>query len=244
MPKSCATRAEFLSVLPEFRTFGPTSTGQVTVNFATAGDTFTITSGNELLPKSITFTGSFTPTLGTEFQSDASPEEIAASLAASINVRGELCKASHVGAVIYLESIETGVDGLHTLSCAPLAAFTLPPDGKLTGGAALIDQALACACSQINLECWGKKAQCAHIYLTAHMLTVAAGGEAGPVESRKIDKIEEKFGTIWNPDLDPSFGTTKWGRLYLQLKSTLLILPVAGRRHLVAPGRIRGWWYC
>jgi len=76
------------------------------------------------------------------------------------------------------------------------------------------------------------------------MLTVAAGGEAGPVESRKIDKIEEKFGTIWNPDLDPSFGTTKWGRLYLQLKSTLLILPVAGRRHLVAPGRIRGWWYC
>jgi len=132
----------------EFRTFGPTSTGQVTVNFATAGDTFTITSGNELLPKSITFTGSFTPTLGTEFQSDASPEEIAASLAASINVRGELCKASHVGAVIYLESIETGVDGLHTLSCDPLAAFTLPPDGKLTGGAALIDQALACACSQ------------------------------------------------------------------------------------------------
>jgi hypothetical protein len=74
------------------------------------------------------------------------------------------------------------------------------------------------------------------------MLTVANGGESGPATRRKIDKIEESFSNVVSTDnLDPSFSTTKWGRLYLQLRKSLFIAPVPGRRFLVSPNTTRGW---
>jgi len=242
VPASCATRAEFLAVAPEFSSYGPTSSGQVVPNVSTPGDLFLIRSASNAPAVLLTFEAvPAAPVLGSEYLAGATTEETAASLAASINTNGQLATASAVGAVVYLDSVQTGIDGLHEISADPASAFTISP-ATLEGGAALIDQALACACSQINLECWGDKAQCAHIYLTAHMLTVANGGEAGPVNRRKIDKIEESFAAVGTAtQLDASFATTKWGRLYLQLRKSLFIAPVPGRRFLVSPNSTRGW---
>jgi hypothetical protein len=242
MAASCATRSEFLAIAPEFATYGPTSSAQAVANASTPGDRFFIRSASNDPAVLLTFTAvAASPTLGAEYLAGATPEDTAASLAESINAAGQLATASAVGAVVYLDSVETGVNGLHEISADPAAAFTLSA-ATLEGGAALIDQALACACSQINLECWGTKAQCAHVYLTAHMLTVANGGESGPATRRKIDKIEESFSNVVSTDnLDPSFSTTKWGRLYLQLRKSLFIAPVPGRRFLVSPNTIRGW---
>ena len=243
MPASCATRAEFLAVAPEFSSYGPTSTGHIVPGPSTPGDLFSIRSASNAPAVLLIFEAvASSPTLGTQYLAGATSEETAASLAASINAAGQLATASVSSNNLYLESIETGVDGLHTLSDKPDGIFTFITGETLVGGAALIDQALACACSQINLECWGAKAQCAHVYLTAHMLTVANGGEAGPVNRRKIDKIEESFAAVGTATgLDPSFATTKWGRLYLQLKKSLFIAPVPGRRFLVSPNTLRGW---
>jgi hypothetical protein len=243
VPASCATRAEFLAVAPEFSSYGPTSTGHIVPGPSTPGDLFSIRSASNAPAVLLVFEAvASSPTLGTQYLAGATSEETAASLAASINAAGQLATASVSSNNLYLESIETGVDGLHTLSDKPDGIFTFITGETLVGGAALIDQALACACSQINLECWGTKAQCAHVYLTAHMLTVANGGEAGPVNRRKIDKIEESFAAVGTATgLDPSFATTKWGRLYLQLRKSLFIAPVPGRRFLVSPNTLRGW---
>ncbi len=243
MPASCATRAEFLAVAPEFSSYGPTSTGHVVPNVSTPGDQFFIRSASNAPALLLTFEAvPAAPVLGSEYLAGATTEETAASLAASINANGQLATASVSSNNLYIQSIETGVDGLHTIDDKPDGVFVFLTGNTLEGGAALIDQALACACSQINLECWGDKAQCAHIYLTAHMLTVANGGEAGPVNRRKIDKIEESFAAVGTAtQLDASFATTKWGRLYLQLRKSLFIAPVPGRRFLVSPNSTRGW---
>lgn len=245
MAASCATRAEFLAVAPEFETYGSTSTIKITANAGTVGDRFILTSA-DFPNQVITWTAvAASPTLGSEYLAGTSIET-AASLVDSINAQGQFATATVTnGPIFALESIQTGVDGLHTILQKPDGSFQFPngtEEDTLEGGAALIDQALACACSQINLECWGDKAQCAHIYLTAHMLTVANGGEAGPVNRRKIDKIEESFAAVGTATgLDPSYATTKWGRLYLQLRKSLFIAPVPGRRFLVSPNTIRGW---
>jgi len=243
VPAACATRAEFLAVAPEFATYGSTSSGRVVPNAATPGDRFSIRSASDSPVISLTFTAvAAAPILGSEYLAGATSTDTAESLAASINAAGQLATASVSGNIIYIDSIQTGVDGLHAISDKPVGVFQLLTGNTLEGGAALIDQALACACSQINLECWGTKAQCAHVYLTAHMLTVANGGEAGPVNRRKIDKIEESFAAVGTATgLDPSFSTTKWGRLYLQLKQSLFVAPVPGRRFLVSPNTLRGW---
>jgi hypothetical protein len=243
VPASCATRSEFLAIAPEFSSYGPTSSGQVVPGTSTPGDRFFIRSASNAPAVLLTFTAvAASPVLGSEYLAGATSADTAESLTASINAAGQLATASISGNIIYLDSIQTGVDGLHTISDKPEGIFTLVTGPTLVGGAALIDQALACACSQINLECWGAKAQCAHVYLTAHTLTVANGGEAGPVNRRKIDKIEESFAAVGTATgLDPSFATTRWGRLYLQLKQSLFVAPVAGRRFLVSPNTLRGW---
>jgi hypothetical protein len=233
MVARCATLDEFLAVAPEFRTAGSTSTGHIVPGVSTPGDLFSIRSASNAPAVLLVFEAvASSPTLGTEYLAGATSEETAASLAASINAAGQLAMASVSSNNLYLESIETGVDGLHTLSDKPDGIFTFITGETLAGGAVLINQALACACSQINLECWGTKAQCAHIYLTAHMLSLAIGQESGPVSSRTIDKISESYAIAAATGSDAGLSSTPWGRLYAQLRRTLFVAPLAGRRFL------------
>jgi hypothetical protein len=233
MVARCATLDEFLAVAPEFRTAGSTSTGHIVPGVSTPGDLFSIRSASNAPAVLLVFEAvASSPTLGTEYLAGATSEETAASLAASINAAGQLAKASVSSNNLYLESIETGVDGLHTLSDKPDGIFTFITGETLAGGAVLINQTLSCACSQINLACWGVKSDCAHIYLTAHMLSLAIGQESGPVSSRTIDKISESYAIAAATGSDAGLSSTPWGRLYAQLRRTLFVAPLAGRRFL------------
>jgi hypothetical protein len=182
---------------------------------------------------SLTFTAvAAAPVLGTEYLAGATSTDTAESLAASINVAGQLATASTSGNIIYIDSIQTGVDGLHTIDDKPDGVFQFLTGNTLQGGDALILQTLSCACSQINLACWGVKSDCAHIYLAAHMLSLAIGQESGPVSSRTIDKISESYAIAAATGSDAGLSSTPWGRLYAQLRRTLFVAPIAGRRFL------------
>jgi hypothetical protein len=90
--------------------------------------------------------------------------------------------------------------------------------------------------AQIPLGVWMSKASTAHAYLTAHILTVAEGGERGQVNARSIDKVSVSYAAVGTAtQLDANLSTTKWGRLFLQLRSTLLNVPIVGRRSLLVP---------
>ena len=233
MARRCATLDEFLAVAPEFRTAGSTSSAQVVPNASTPGDLFLIRSASDNPAVLLTFEAvAASPVLGTEYLAGATSGETAASLAASINAAGQLATASAPSNIIYIESIETGVDGLHTLSDKPDGIFTFITGETLAGGDQLIRTTLECACAQINLECWGNKADCAHIYLTAHMLSLAIGQESGPVSSRTIDKISESYAIATASGSDADLSSTKWGRLYAQMRRSLFVAPLAGRRFL------------
>tara|TARA_R110000851_G_scaffold85884_1_gene186541 strand:- start:399 stop:1115 length:717 start_codon:yes stop_codon:yes gene_type:complete len=235
MVARCATLEEFLAVVPEFRTAGSTSGAQVNAGAFAIGDRFSVRSASDFPAVGITFTGvAAAPVLGTEYLASGTSSELIASLVASINFRGELITASVPGDsnIMWVQSIQTGVDGLHSISDKPSGAFTFPDGVTLQGGDALILQTLSCACSQINLACWGVKSDCAHIYLTAHMLSLAIGQESGPVSSRTIDKISESYAIAAATGSDAGLSSTPWGRLYAQLRRSLFVAPIAGRRFL------------
>ncbi len=233
MAARCATLEEFLAFAPEFRTAGSTSTGHVVPGVSPPGDRFFIRAASNSPAVVLTITAvAASPTLGTEYLAGATGDETAASLAASINAAGQLATASVSVNNLYLESIQTGVDGLHTLSDKPEGIFTFITGETLVGGAELIETTLACACSQINIECWGGKADCAHLYLTAHMLSLAIGAESGPVSSRTIDKISESYAIAAASGSDADLSSTRWGRLYAQMRRSLFVAPLPGRRFL------------
>lgn len=234
MAARCATLDEFLAVAPEFRTAGSTSSGHIGPASASPGDRFFIRSASDNPAVLLTFTAvAASPVLGTEYLAGVSPEETSESLTASINAAGQLVTASTTGSGgVFLQSIETGVDGLHTLEAKPESAVVFYTGDTLQGGDALILQTLSCACSQINLACWGVKSDCAHIYLTAHMLSLAIGQESGPVSSRTIDKISESYAIAAATGSDAGLSSTPWGRLYAQLRRTLFVAPLPGRRFL------------
>ena len=90
----------------------------------------------------------------------------------------------------------------------------------------------------ISLSCWRNKSCTAHVFLAAHMLTVVAPGtaagvtEVGPVDRKKIDKLEIEYAETGIKDqMDAHFAGTRYGRNYLTLRSTLLTLPQVGRRN-------------
>ncbi len=94
----------------------------------------------------------------------------------------------------------------------------------------------------INISCWGSKSCTAHVFLAAHMLTVvnpssgAGVGEVGPIKRKEIDKLEVEYSeAAESSQLDSHFATTRYGRNYLTLRSTLLVLPLVGRRILNRP---------
>lgn len=232
MAARCATLEEFLAFAPEFRTAGSTSTGRVTANPGTVGDRFILVSAQFPNETYVWEAVAASPTLGSEYLAGTGPE-VASSLVDSINAQGQYMTATVTsGSTFALESIQTGVDGLHVLSDKPVGVFQFLTGDTLVGGAELIETTLACACSQINVECWGAKADCAHLYLTAHMLSLAIGAESGPVSSRTIDKISESYAIAAASGSDADLSSTRWGRLYAQMRRSLFVAPLPGRRFL------------
>ncbi len=224
MAKACATLAEFLAIAPEFKTVGPQSAGSVTVASQPApGDTFTLADSSGLLPVVESFEA------GVDFSIGVDEAATAANLAAAISL-GALATSAALGATLTIVSASTGpVSLLGMTTSNPVALVLSGP--TLTGGDAQVLFALGCACSQINLGCWGDKADCGHVYLTAYLLSSATGaGGGGTVSSKKIDKISVAYAVATPSGADALLQSNKWGALYLQMRRSLFVAPIPGRR--------------
>ncbi len=236
MAARCATLAEFVDLIPEFLTLGDKSTGTVVLAAQPVpGDSVTFTDPYAFPPLSETYVA------GTDFAIGATVDDTATNLAAALAAGALLDSTTEAqGDTVYLVSTKTGPAGFVGLTTSVPATFQFSGT-ELTGGAALVEFSLGCACSMINLECWGTKASCASVYLAAHMLDVAGGNESGPVERKKIDKIEIQYAATAATS-DASFGSTKYGRLYLAMRKTVFVAPIAGRRVPVRGIIACRWW--
>ena len=227
MAARCATLAEFLTQAPEFGTVGPQSTGTVTIAVQPApGDAFTLVDSASLLPVSETYVA------GTDFVIGATVDDTAANLAAAITA-GALAQAAAVANVVTVVSVSTGPVSLLGMTTSNAVAMVLSGP-TLTGGDAVVEFALECACAQINVQCWGQKADCAHVYLSAFFLSVSSGtgGGGGAVSSKTIDKISVSYAVATPTGSNAQMASNKWGQLYLQLRKSVFVAPVPGRAFL------------
>jgi hypothetical protein len=190
------------------------------------GDVFTLVDSSNLLPVVETYEA------GVDFAIGATEADTASNLAAAISLRA-LATAAAVGAVVTIVSAATGPNGLLGMTTSNAVALVLSGP-TLTGGDVQVQFALDCACAQINVGCWGTKADCAHVYLTAFFLSTSsgAGGGGGSVSSKTIDKISVSYAVATPSGADAQMASNKWGQLYLQLRRSLFVAPLPGRRFL------------
>ena len=223
----CATLAQIISIIPDLKTYGGTSTGSLTLTGETlVGETLVI--GGKTLTAVAGVAGV------DEWSVDGdSFAELDSLLAAINNLIGSLVTIA-TGAIrtpgeliIDVTSISTGIySQLPWSTTSP--NITLDPTDKLTGGECDLAFFSTTACSMINSSCWGTKTLAAHIYLVGHLIETGNGGDVGALTSRGIDKISEGYTYVANDPSDAVFANTKWGRLYLALWRTIPKIPTVG----------------
>ncbi len=224
MFQRCATLAEFLVQAPEFLSFGSESDGTLTVaSQPDPGDSFTLETRFGVPIVTETYVAD------TDFSIGVDEAATAAAIAVALN-GGVLAAAEVSGSVVSLLTAAGPLGALKLTSGVP--AVLVFDETPMTPGASQVEFALDCACSQINLQCWGTKADCGHIYLTGHYLAVQSGQVGGTVSSKSIDKLKISYAVT--PPSDPELGSTKWGQQYAQLRSSILVLPVVGHTAFVA----------
>ncbi len=229
MARACVTLDGFIELFPEFASFGAASKASLAVTGDPApGSSVTVTLDRQDLPEA------FSLTAGTDFAVAAGDTaQTAANIAAAFNLQGTL-EASSIPSSVYIKTKAPGWASQYALaSDSPEMVWS---DTRMARGDDQIEQVLACTCCMINLDQWGDKASCGHAYLAAHFLTVEAGGEAGILSNRKIDTIQEGYTVPTYAQGDAGFALTRFGRLYLQLRATLLTPPFIGRKHLAFQG--------
>ncbi len=227
MAARCATLAEFLAQAPDFRTVGPQSSATLTVAVQPiAGDSLKLTDTYSL-PNTVE-----TWEAGVDFAIGATTADTAANLAAAIST-GTLATATATGSIITIVSVGTGPVSLYAMSVTDPVSMVLS-SATLEGGDVQALFALDCACAQINVECWGTKADCAHVYLTAFFLSISSGtgGGGGAVSSKTIDKISVSYAVATPSGKNAQMASNKWGQLYLQLRKSVFVGPIAGRAFL------------
>lgn len=84
----------------------------------------------------------------------------------------------------------------------------------------------------ISLDAWGLKAFDGHLNLAAHFGSKAksatSASPSGAVTSRSIGALSISYGTAAAPAAsDGDLSSTSYGQLYLMLKRTLLVPPMA-----------------
>lgn len=225
---TCYTSSEFVAIQGGyFPLWISTNSGTITwLSTGTAGDTITI--GGVTLTA---VTGARSPGSSTWSVDGAVAAEVA-SFVAAVNDSALSSLATAVvvtpgTSIVTLTSVATGVAGaLPVLTSAPLV-YQLSA-AALSGWDTQLGWVLSTVCSMIG-PCWGAKGSSAFVYLASHLLTVAQGGEAGVVTSRSIDRISTGYASTGFDTSDAALASTRWGRLYLALRQTVLIGPVVGR---------------
>ena len=90
---------------------------------------------------------------------------------------------------------------------------------------ARVQVALDMALCNISPKQWGGKADLGTKFLAAHYLSVLnsqGGAAAGPLTSRRTGDVAEAYAAPTEMTKDTSFGSTAYGREFLQLRSTIM----------------------
>jgi hypothetical protein len=224
----CLDVDAFLALCPEFASVGGASVG--TIEWLTTG-----TAGQTISIGGVQMTAvSGARTAGTSTWSvDGDAVTEATSFVAAI---ADSEAADYVTAekttpqIVRVTTLGKGLDSELVFATSSPLVYELSGD-TLEGGSDLLDFQLAVACSMVNATRWGSKAGYAHAYLTAHLMTVSGssgsnGGELGVTTSRTIDRISQANAATSFDTSDAAFASTKWGRLYLALKKTVLNIPM------------------
>ncbi len=225
---ACVTVAKFLSIVPELAAFGGPGSGSITFAGSTVAlDTVTIGAAIGTATAGPRVAGTDT------WSTDGAISAQLASFVAMLGDQAASFAALVTGlatapTVALVTSKATGIAGDIAWSTSDAVDIVLDPLTQLEGGAAQIEFYLDCACKMISPQCWGEKFECAVILIAAHMMTVASGGESGPVASKKIDKISVSYSATSFDSSDAAFSGTRYGRDYLAMRETLLVFPVVG----------------
>lgn len=231
MAQRCATVAELVQLDPSISDYGTQDTGTLTVASAPSpGDTITLLDEHGVLPVQVVLTAD------TDFAIAGTDEGTATNIATAIEALS-ITQATAIGSVVYVASVATGEDG--KIGTTSSDASMVWSAATLDGGTEGLEDLLAQTCTMINLETWGTKASFGSAYLALHFLEVSGvngGSETGPVIRKKIDKLETSYRAAVTAQItgnDALFGSTTWGRLYLAMRSTLMVLPMPARRTLL-----------
>lgn len=220
---SCATVDQLIAFIPDLKTYGPPSSGTLTLDGETlVGETLTI--------GGITLTAVAGVAGNNQWSVDGDEYAELNSLVSSINLYAGAVVTASVRTpgllIINLDSVSTGAySNLPMSTTSPNITLS---GSTLTGGECDLEFFLATACSMISKQCFGTKTLAASMYLAAHLIEISNGGDSGALTSRSIDKISEGFAYV-SPDVnDAYYANTKWGRLYLALYKTIPKMPVVG----------------
>ena len=223
----CLDVSAFLALVPEFSSVGSASTGTIEwLTTGTAGQTISIGGVQLTAVSGARSAGSETWSV----DGDAVAEATSFVAAIEDSDAADIVSAvKTTPTVVRLTTLTKGLDSELAFSTSAPLVYELSGDA-LEGGSDLLDFQLAVACSMISSR-WGSKAGYAHAYLTAHLMTVAGssgsgGGELGVTTSRSIDRISQANAATAFDTSDAALASTKWGRLFLALRKTVLSIPM------------------
>lgn len=243
MAASCLTVEEILQAAPEFNTFGPASSGTLTIlSVGAPGDTLTFAGVTLTAVAGARTSGSDDFSLASATVPGVA-QSILDALADPLNsfttILTAIVQIPGVPTVLALTSVTTGYYSTIPIASSDALVYELS-GATLLGGEVLITTITDSTC-QMQGDCWGVKKSWGHLYLAAHFATLAAGGAGGPVTSRSIDKISESFAPTPFAQTDAALSSTKWGIMYLALRKTLPNLGiVVGRSNLGLIGVVGG----
>lgn len=221
------TVQSFLSLAGEFAGAGSASTGGVSwLGAGAAGQTITIGALEFVAVAGARSAGSLTWSAAGTLSAQASSfvAMISDSEAADVLSAAKLTPTS-----VTITTLATGPASELALETSTPATYQLTGP-TLTGGSELITFALNVATSMVNTSAWRSKAPAATIYLAAHMLAVQTsngGGETGVIVGRGLDRLSTSNASTSFEPSDAALASTRWGRMYLALRKTLLQLPAA-----------------
>ncbi len=217
----------FLALVPEFASVGGPSIGTIEwLNTGTVGDTISIGGVQMTAVAGARVAGSSTWSIDGAAVAEATSfvAAIADSEAADI-----VSAVKTTPVIVQITTLAEGYNSEIAFSTSDAAVYELS-GATLAGGSDLLDFQLSTTASMVNVSTWRGKAGAAQAYLCAHFMAIATGaggGETGATTSRSIDRISQSNAATSFDMSDAAFASTRWGRLYLALKATVLRIPMA-----------------
>lgn len=218
----CLSAEAFLALVPDFSSVGGASTGTIEwLATGTAGDTISIGGVQLTAVDGARVAGSNTWSVDGDAAAEAT--SFVAAIADS-DATAYVTAEKTTPQVVEITTIGLGYDSELAFSTSAPLVYELSGD-TLTGGSDLLDFQLATTCTMVNASAWGSKAGAAQAYLCAHFMAIATGaggGETGVSTSRSIAQISQSNASTSFDTSDAAFASTKWGRMYLALRATVI----------------------